>query len=118
MRQLALFPLAECRSKRTLKADNCYLEVAMATLYRKGETEAREVEMFQLDLEEGDLETMRADPERFVRDALKDHLSLVNGVSIDARVMASLTGSETLSGVIVHHTVSGKWESWVEVTRM
>ncbi|MFF8770714.1 hypothetical protein [Kitasatospora sp. NPDC015120] len=90
----------------------------MATLYREGKAEAREVEIFRMDLEESDLEAMRADPERFVRDALKDHLSLVNGVSIDARVTAGLTGGESVSGVIVHHTVSGKWESWVEVTRM
>jgi hypothetical protein len=60
---------------------------------------------------------MRTNPENFIRKALEGDISHVNGVSIDINVMNDLNNGVPIAGYIVHHTVSGEWESWVEITR-
>ncbi|MEV6314333.1 hypothetical protein [Streptomyces sp. NPDC051776] len=89
----------------------------MAKVYRKGETEAREIEVFELDLSERDQAEMRADPEGFFRRLLEPEIGTVNGVSIDVRIMNNLASGVPIAGPhVVHHTVSGQWQSKVEVT--
>ncbi|MEU6082638.1 hypothetical protein [Streptomyces sp. NPDC047108] len=90
----------------------------MAKMYRKGETQTREIEVFELDLGEGDQAELRADPEGFFRTLLAPEIDTVNRVTIDVRIMDDLSSGVPIAGPhIVHHTVSGQWQSTVEVTK-
>jgi hypothetical protein len=90
----------------------------MPKVYRKSNPQPRQVEVFMLELDTGEAEAMRADPNGFVRKALEGSVSHVNGVSIAIDVMAELKSGATTRGYIVHHTVSGEWESWVEIQKV
>ncbi|MFD3677274.1 hypothetical protein [Streptomyces sp. NPDC058613] len=90
----------------------------MANVRRIGDVETREIEVFELELDEAGRAAMRANPDAHVREALAGEISHINGVSIDVHVLDDLTSGTAVSGgpYVVHHTVSGRWESWVEVT--
>ncbi|MET9604246.1 hypothetical protein ABZZ17_04165 [Streptomyces sp. NPDC006512] len=90
----------------------------MANVRRIVDVETREVEVFELVPDEAGLEAMRTDPEAYVREVLADEIGHINGVSVDVHVLGELAKATAVSGgpYVVHHTVSGKWESWVEVT--
>lgn len=90
----------------------------MTKVYRKGAAAPREVEVFELDVTEDDQEALRADPGAFVRDRLGSEIPRINGVTLDVRLVDALSKGLPVSGRhVVHHSVSGEWESWVEVTR-
>ncbi|MFD3875859.1 hypothetical protein [Streptomyces sp. NPDC058623] len=90
----------------------------MANVRRIVDVETRELEVFELTTDEKGLAEMRADPEGYVRKVLAADIDHINGVSFDVHVLSELNKATAVSGgpYVVHHTVSGKWESWVEVT--
>ncbi|MET8183432.1 hypothetical protein [Streptomyces sp. NPDC005336] len=92
----------------------------MATVYRKGEPEKRDVQVFELNVDEKDREAMRADPEKFIRKALEPELPTINRVSIDTKVLSDLEsgnpGVRSHTPYVAHHVESGQWASDVTVT--
>ncbi|MFD3327930.1 hypothetical protein [Streptomyces sp. NPDC058701] len=90
----------------------------MANVRRIGDVETREIEVFELELDEADRAAMRADPDAYVRDVLAEEISHINGVAVDVHILDELARGTAVSGgpYVVHHTVSGRWASRVEVT--
>lgn len=90
----------------------------MANVRRIGDVETRKIEVFELELDDAGRAAVRADPDAYVRETLAGEISHINGVSIDVHVLDELTSGTAVSGgpYVVHHTVSGPWESWVEIT--
>ncbi len=89
----------------------------MARVYRKGENEMREVEIFHVELDDGEQEAMRANPGRFVREVLESEMSRVNRVSLDVDMLDDLANGGSARTWVVHHTVSGSEESSSDVSR-
>src|SRR5262245_55370993 len=80
---------------------------------RKNNAEAQTLEIFEIELEDGDLEAMRPDPEQFFRELLEPDYK-VNGICIDARHVSRLHRGESLetSFVTLVHISGGVWDSY------
>ncbi|WP_407553894.1 hypothetical protein QOM21_28800 [Streptomyces sp. Pv4-95] len=84
----------------------------MAKAVRKSEGESYPLEIFDIELGEGEWETLSADPEKFLRERLEPEFT-VNGVCIDTRVLDHLSNDEDqVSFVRLVHIAGGPLESY------
>ncbi|WP_216588431.1 hypothetical protein [Streptomyces brasiliscabiei] len=84
----------------------------MATV-RKHDAEPQSLEVFQIELDEGDWEAMRPDPERFFRGLLEPEYK-VNGICIDTRSAGRLARGELVATSFVNlvHISGGAFDSY------
>lgn len=83
----------------------------MATV-RKSDGEPQTLEVFEIELEEGDWEAMSPDPERFFRELLEPEYK-VNGICVDTRNATSLPGELSASSFVrLVHISGGPFDSY------
>ncbi|MFH8572156.1 hypothetical protein [Streptomyces sp. NPDC017993] len=84
----------------------------MAKAIRKSEAQSYPLETFEIELDEGDWETLSADPEKFIRERLEPEFK-VNGVCIDTRVLDHLSNDDDqVAFVRLVHISGGPLESY------
>ncbi|MDX3136627.1 hypothetical protein PV367_44110 [Streptomyces europaeiscabiei] len=84
----------------------------MATV-RKNDGEPQTLEVFEIELDEGDWEAMSPDPERFFRELLEPEYK-VNGICLDTRNAYRLSRGElpATSFVRLVHISGGPFDSY------